>query len=235
MVRLKNTSNIIGQPGKVFVIAEAGYNHEGNLSAAKELVRAAKRTGADAIKFQIVEADRFVPQNILRSRDEEVIMKEGDNLYWELKRAELSKEAYRELAQLARREGIVFLASFTEKETADFLLELGVPLFKLASGELTNHPFLDYVARKKLPMILSTGMATLSEIEEAVNVIVREGNKNLYLLHSTACYPTQPEDANLRCLGTLRVAFPDFPIGLFRSYNRSSCLRFSGKFRRGGY
>ena len=213
MIRLKGSDLAIGQPGKVIVIAEAGYNHDGNLNEAKKLVFEAKKAGADVVKFQIVHADQFIPKNLPRSRDEEKTMAQGDDLYQELKRAELPDKAYFELMELARKSDILMTASFTEKETADFLARLGVPFMKVGSGELTNLPFLRYASGKNLPVILSTGMATLKEVEEAVGTILETGNQNLCLLHCTSRYPTDPADANLRAIETLRKAFPTIPIG----------------------
>jgi len=204
---------MIGGPGKVIVIAEAGYNHDGRLNEAKKLVLEAKKAGADVVKFQIVHADRFVPKNLPRSKDEEKTMAQGDDLYRELKRAELPEEAYFELMELARKNEILMTASFTEKETADFLARLGVPFIKIGSGELTNLPFLRYAAGKTLPIVLSTGMATLEEVEEAVRTIWEAGNRDICLLQCTSRYPTDPADANLRAIKTLKETFPSIPIG----------------------
>lgn len=213
MIRLKESNLMIGGPGKVVVIAEAGYNHDGSLSEAKKLILEAKKAGADVVKFQIVHADRFVPKNLPRSKDEEKTMAQGDDLYQELKRAELPDEAYIALMELARENGILMTASFTEKETVDFLVRLGVPFVKIGSGELTNLPFLRYVAEKNLPLILSTGMATLEEVETAVKTVLETGNQNLCLLHCTSRYPTDPADANLRAIKTLKETFPSIPVG----------------------
>ena len=212
-VKIKGGDFAIGQPGKVLIIAEAGYNHGGDIHQAKSLVKEAKRTGADVVKFQIVYADRFLSKGILMTQDEKKTMAERDDLYRELKRAELPSESYFELMELAEKNNILMTASFTEKETADFLARLGVPFIKIGSGEVTNLPFLRYAAGKNLPIVLSTGMATLEEVEEAVRTIWEAGNRDICLLHCTSRYPTDPTDANLRAIKTLKETFPSIPIG----------------------
>jgi sialic acid synthase SpsE len=120
---------------------------------------------------------------------------------------ELSAEEHRVLEARCRKRGILFLSTAFDEAGADFLDSLGVPAFKIASGDLTNHPFLSHVARKGKPVILSTGMATLAEVGEAVRVLRRTGNRKLVLLHCVSAYPTNPADVNLRAMDTLRRRF----------------------------
>jgi N-acetylneuraminate synthase/N,N'-diacetyllegionaminate synthase len=129
-----------------------------------------------------------------------------------IKRLELKKEEFIELYDYARKKNIVFLSSAFDKESVDLLDDLGVPAFKVASGEITNFPLLQHIAEKKKPLILSTGMSTLDEIEDALNVIRGKGVEDIILLHCVTSYPAKIEDANLRVIETLRRRF-ELPVG----------------------
>lgn len=198
MKDIKIGSKIIGEGGAVFIIAEAGINHNGKLQQAKKLIKKAAKVGADAVKFQTFKAES------LCSRGSE---------YFELfKSLELSKAEWAEIAKLAQSLGIIFLSTPVSEESADLLDNLGVPAFKVASGDLTHLPFLKYIAKKNKPIILSTGMSTLAEIDEALNAIYSVGNKAVVLLHCVSNYPTNVEDVNLNAIKTLEQAFK-LPVG----------------------
>ena len=200
-------------PGRpCFVIAEAGVNHNGDLDLARRLVDAAAAAGADAVKFQTFSADRLAtaaaPQADYQRRNTGI--EESQRAM--LRRLELPAAAHRELMARCRERGILFLSSPFDEDSADFLEELGVPAFKIPSGELTNAPFLAHVARKGRPLIVSTGMATLEEVRAAVEVLRRAGDPPLALLHCVSSYPAAPADVNLRAMATLREAFAT-PVG----------------------
>ena len=197
-----------------FIIAEAGVNHNEQPELALDLIRAAADAGADAIKFQNYSAERLSTRNA--------------PVYWNVPGAEkvdsqfelfsklegLPPETYPIMKTLAEEVGIEFFSSpFSEYDT-DFLAEVGVPAFKIASPDITHHPLLRHVARYGKPIILSTGISTLGEIEEAVQVIESEGNKEIVLLHCTSTYPAPMTDANLRMMASIQNAFPDYPVGL---------------------
>ncbi len=197
-----------------FVTAEAGVNHNEQPELAMKLIRAAAEAGADAIKFQNYSADRLVTRKA--------------PVYWDVPGAEkvssqhalfnkldgLPLRAYRDMTKLAEEVGIEFFSTpFSEVDT-DFLAELKVPAYKIASADITHHRFLRHVASKGKPVILSTGTSTLGEIEEAIRVMEAEGNDQIILLHCTLTYPTPIEDANLRMITTMQAAFPEYPIGL---------------------
>jgi len=194
-----------GQP--CFIIAEAGVNHDGELETARRLVQVAAEAGADAVKFQTFSADRTVTRHApkagyqLRSTDP------SESQVEMLRRLELSADAHRELTAESRRRGILFLSTPFDEQSADFLEGLGVAAFKIPSGELTNLPFLEHVARKGRPMIISTGMATMEETEAAVRAVTEAGNQGVLLLHCVSAYPADPRDANLRAMRTLERAF----------------------------
>jgi N,N'-diacetyllegionaminate synthase len=203
-----------------YIIAEAGVNHNGSEETAMHLVDAAAAAGADAVKFQTFKADKLVTTGAKKAAYQEAQTGVGDQLTM-LKALELSDAAHRNLAAYCRERDIEFLSTPFDEESADFLIELGCHRLKIPSGELTNTPFLHYLATKGLPMILSTGMATLDEVAEAVALIasVREQqgfveplNEVLTLLHCTSSYPAPLVDVNLRAMKTLRNAF-DLPVG----------------------
>lgn len=202
----------VGPGERVFIIAEAGVNHNGDLGMASKLVQAAIRAGADAVKFQTFRAECLVTRTAPKAAYQMATTNAAESQYDMLRRLELSPEAHQELMAQCRQEQKLFLSTPFDEESADLLDALGISLFKVASGELTNLPFLTHIARKGKPMIVSTGAATLGEVEEAVETIARAGNRQLILLHCVSNYPAQPSDANLRAMQTMRDAF-GVPVG----------------------
>ncbi len=201
-----------GKKNKIFIIAEAGVNHNGDLRLAKRLIDAAKSAGADAVKFQTFLAEKLVIAHAPQAAYQRRNARDVSQLAM-LEKLELSFNAFRELSVYSQRKGIMFLSTPFESESARFLYDIKMPIFKISSGDLNNIPFLIEVARYHRPMIVSTGMSTLAEVGEAVQAILKAGNKKLTLLHCTSNYPTAYEDVNLRAMATLRMAF-GFPIGL---------------------
>lgn len=202
----------IGPSFPCFVIAEAGVNHNGDLTLACRLVDAAVECGADAVKFQTFKSDKLIAAHAPKADYQlETTGADEDQLQM-LKRLELSFEAFRELYAYCQAKKILFLSTPFDEESADFLDALGMEAFKIGSGEITNLPFLEYVASKGKPMIISTGMSYLSEVETAIRVIDQAGNPNIVLLHCTSDYPASASDANLRAMHTMAVAFGK-PVG----------------------
>ncbi len=187
---------VIGQVfhSHVFIIAEAGVNHNGSLETARQMIEIAKETGCDAIKFQ-----SFTAKNLLSNAVPQ-------DVFQMLASLELSRDDHVMLSEYAEKIGIIFLSTPFDEESADMLEEINVPAFKIPSGELTNHPLLKHIARKKKPVLLSCGMANMEEITEAVEIILRE-NPQLILLQCTTSYPCSPEDANLMVIQSLHHAF----------------------------
>ncbi|MCD6461872.1 MAG: N-acetylneuraminate synthase [Thermoplasmata archaeon] len=194
--RVQVGGRTIGPGEPVFVIAEAGVNHNGSLEMAKKLVDAAAAAGADAVKFQTFSADSLVTRNAPTAEYQKRETGEEDQ-YSMLKRLELSWEDHVELRDHARRRGIEFLSTPFDPRSADLLEELGVSAYKISSGDLTNTPFLEYVAAKGRPMILSTGMGTADEVGLAVAACRRAGNRDIILLQCTSSYPAPEEEINL--------------------------------------
>lgn len=197
----------VGQGHPCFIIAEAGVNHNGSLDLGKRLIDAAAKSGADAVKFQTFKAEHLVSAGAPKADYQRRTTEADESQFAMIKRLELSLDAHRLLLDHCRSRGILFLSSPFDEESADFLDDLGIPAFKIPSGEITNHPFLSHVAGKGRPMILSTGMASLGEIEEALRTIRQAGNPPLVLLQCVSNYPAEPADVNLRAMRTMALAF----------------------------
>ena len=196
----------------VLIIAEAGVNHNGDVELAKRLVDVAADARADAVKFQTFQADRLASASTPKARYQLHTTSSVESQLEMLQRLELSPGAHRALCEYCRKRDVIFMSTPFDEESADLLEELGVPVFKIASGEITNLPFLEWIARKGKPIILSTGMSYLSEVDEAVRVIRDAGCDQFALLHCVSSYPAEPADANLRAVQTLAAAF-QVPIG----------------------
>jgi len=202
----------VGQGHPCFIIAEAGVNHNGGMEMARQLVDAAAQAGADAVKFQTFKSSKVV-SSIAPKADYQLQTTGGGESQLEMvRRLELPFEAFRALFAHAQEKGIVFLSTPFDEESADFLYDLGVSAFKIPSGEITNLSFLAHVARKGKPMVVSTGMSLLSEVETAVEAIEQTGNREIVLLHCVSNYPADPADVNLRAMKTISDAF-GFPVG----------------------
>jgi len=198
---------------RVLVIAEAGVNHNGDLGIAKRLVAAAAQSGADAVKFQSFRADEVASPQAARAeyqvRNSRVPCQSQLDM---LRRLELGRDAHFELAECAKERGILFLSSPFDRNSADLLEEVGVPLFKLGSGEITNIPLLRHVARKRRPVMLSTGMATLEEVAHALRILQAEGNDDIVLMHCVTQYPAPTTEVNLRAMQAMATTF-HLPVG----------------------
>ena len=202
----------INENAPVFIIAEAGVNHNGSIASAKQLIDVAAEAGADAVKFQTFIAEEVVSTDAPKAEYQKQTTDASESQFDMIKKLELSKEDHQELMDYAKHKNILFLSTPFDEKSVDLLVELGVPLIKISSGEITNHPFLKYIAKKGLPIILSTGMSTLDEVAEAVSVIKNAGCKDLTLLHCTSNYPARMEDCNLLAMKTMADAF-DVPVG----------------------
>lgn len=191
---------------KCFIIAEAGVNHNGDLEIAKKMIDRARYVGADAIKFQTFKAENLVT----KKADKADYQKENtteDSQYEMLKNLELSFEVYYELKNYCDSKGIKFLSTPFDIESATLLNKLDVNCFKISSGDLTDLNLLEQIAIMNKPVILSTGMANLGEVEIAINTIREYSDNKIILLHCTSNYPTKYEDVNLKAMKTLHDAF----------------------------
>ncbi len=198
--------------GRMFIIAEAGVNHDGDFKQALQLVRLAKQAGADAVKFQAFRAETLCDLVLTEDKDVEHITGKGRSSFEMYKALELSDNELRELKACADNEGILFFASVFDIGRARFLHELGVECFKISSGDITFFPLLRFVASLGRPIILSTGMATLAEVKNAVAILEDTGNHEIVLLHCTSDYPPRPNEIDLNAIKTMRDVF-SYPIG----------------------
>lgn len=201
---------VIGEGNPCFLIAEAGVNHNGDLDLALRMIDAAADAGADAVKFQTFRADRLVTAGARKARYQESASHPGESQLEMLRRLELSEEMHPPLVARCSERGVVFLSTPFDEESALFLETLGVPAFKVGSGDLTNLPFLGLLASLGRPMIVSTGMGDHEEVRDAVETIRSEGNSDVVLLHCVSNYPANPRDVNLRAMTTLRDSFGTF-------------------------
>lgn len=194
----------VGDP--CFVIAEAGVNHNGDLDLALALVEVAAAAGADAVKFQTFKADKLVSRDAPMAKYQIRNTGVDQPQYEMLRRLELTPEMHVALVEKCCKSNIAFLSTPFDEESVDFLDALGISAFKVASGELTNVPFLRYIARKRKPMVVSTGMACLGEVESALQAIAEEGNANVAVLHGVSSYPAAATEVNLRAMATMGAA-----------------------------
>ena len=211
MKKIKIANKFVGGEEPTFIIAEVGSNHDCKLRQAKKLIDAAADAGADAVKFQTFLADKLVAKTSLKAEYMERVS-EKKSTYDIFRKIELPREWHYELAEYANKRGLIFLSSVFDKEGVNLLDEIGVPAFKIASGELTNLPLLRYTAEKGKPMIVSTGASTIGEIEGAVSIIKATGNQEIILLHCVSNYPAATEDVNLRSMVTMQRTF-QLPTG----------------------
>lgn len=193
----------------VFIIAEAGVNHNGSLDAARKMVRAAAEAGADAVKFQTFAAERLVVKNAPKAGYQLQNTPAAESQYEMIKKLELDGAAHRELIECCASCGIEFISSPFDEESAGLLAGLGVKIFKVPSGELVSVPYLRKIASMKRKVILSTGMATLVEIDVALKELTRNGTEkcDITVLHCNTEYPTPYRDVNLNAMLTIKNTF----------------------------
>ena len=213
MNQIEIDGKAVGKGKSCFIIAEAGVNHGGNIDCAKKLIDTAKWAGADAVKFQIFKAEDVVIPQAEKAEYQKNTTCQDESQFDMIKKLELSEGEFRYLASYAKEKNILFLSTPFSYKSVDLLEEMGTSAYKIASGEITNFPLLEYIARKSKPIILSTGMSTQEEIGEALKAINEAGEKRIVLLHCVTSYPARIEEINLKAIETLRKAF-NLPVGL---------------------
>ncbi len=207
---------------KVLIIAEAGVNHNGDIDKAKELIDVAFEAGVDYVKFQTFKAEKLVTKSAKRADYQDKNTQNKDSQFQMLKKLELSEENHKELISYCKSKGVRFLSTGFDLESLAFLKKIGISLAKIPSGEITNYPYLKKVAELFEEVILSTGMADIKEIEEAVNVLLASGiqKENLTILHCNTEYPTLMEDVNLKAMLHIKdefgvnVGYSDHTLGI---------------------
>lgn len=191
---------------KTYIIAEVGVNHNGDISLAKDLIKKAKESGADCVKFQTFKASQIVTESSPKAKYQLKVTDSKESQFEMLKKLELDFEAYIEIIKYCKEIEIDFLSTPYNIEDLNFLENLGVNSYKIASGQLTEIPFVKSVARKGKKILLSTGMGTLSDVFNAVEAIKSEGNNDIIVLQCTTNYPSKIEDANILAMNTIRDA-----------------------------
>lgn len=195
----------------VFVIAEAGVNHNGSLEIAKKLIDKAKESGADCIKFQTFISKNLASKSAKKANYQ--TSKDATESQLEmLEKLELSFRSFKELRRYCDLKGIMFLSTGFDSDSVDFLQELGMEIWKVPSGEMTNLPYLVKVASFKKPIILSTGMGTIEDVQASMDVLLEYGAQDITILHCTTEYPTPYNEVNLRAMDTMHKKF-NVPIG----------------------
>ncbi|MEL7001533.1 MAG: N-acetylneuraminate synthase [Bacteroidota bacterium] len=208
---------------RVIIIAEAGVNHNGELSNAKKLIDVAAQAGADFVKFQTFKADKISSKEAKKAAYQSRNLNDGDDTqYAMLKKLEMPESWYGDLIQYSKDAGIDFLSTGFDEESIDFLETLGPEFYKVPSGEITNKPYLQHIASKGKPVVLSTGMADIQEINEAVEVLEQGGlrKEDLVVLHCNTEYPTPMQDVNLKAMHHIRqelgvkIGYSDHTLGI---------------------
>jgi N,N'-diacetyllegionaminate synthase len=207
----------------VFIIAEAGVNHNGSTELAKKLIDVASDAGADAVKFQTFKAEKLVNRDAKKAAYQQENMQEkSTSQFTMLKKLELGVATHKELIAYAQSKNIMFFSTPFDLESVKLLDDLGLEIFKIPSGEITNLPYLRAIARLNKKVVLSTGMSTMQEVREAFEVLLNNGTKkaNITILHANTMYPTPMEDVNLRAMLEIQkeldvaVGYSDHTLGI---------------------
>jgi N,N'-diacetyllegionaminate synthase len=213
----------IGNNYPCFIIAEAGVNHNGDPYLAKKMIDIAAMAGADAIKFQTFHAEDVVLETAAKAEYQKTTTGADESQYSMIKKLELTENNFSDLAHFAHKKKIIFISTPFDIRSVDVLERIGVPAYKIPSGEINNYPLLSHIAQKHKPVIISTGMATLEEIHSAVTVLSENGASQIALLHCITSYPAKIEDLNLRVMQNLHeefnliVGFSDHSPGIIGS------------------
>ena len=207
---------------RVFIIAEAGVNHNGSIELAKKLIDVASDSGVDAVKFQSFKADNLATKNTQKAIYQKKTTIPKESQFDMLKKLELSIEMHKELISYCSNKKIIFLSSPFDHESIELLDDLGLKTFKIPSGEITNLPYLRHIGKLDKKIILSTGMSNMDEVKNALNILVNSGTKkeNITVLHANTEYPTPMEDVNLRAMVNIgkeldiKFGYSDHTLGI---------------------
>jgi N,N'-diacetyllegionaminate synthase len=207
---------------RVFIIAEAGVNHNGSIDLAKKLIDVAYNAGADAVKFQTFKAENLATKNAQKATYQKETTNIEQSQFDMLKKLELNIEIHKELISYCGKKKIIFLSSPFDHESIDLLNDLGLEIFKIPSGEITNLPYLRHIGKLNKKIILSTGMSNMDEVKNALDILINSGTKknNITVLHANTEYPTPIEDVNLRAMITMgkeldvKFGYSDHTLGI---------------------
>jgi len=209
--KIKIGDKFLGNDFPCFTIAEAGANHDGNLDKAKQLIDAAIKAKSDSIKFQTYTAEKLTTKTAPKYWKDENQQETQFDVFKNLD--SLSSSEWKEIFEYAKKQNITCFSTPFDEDSVDLLYSFDVPAFKIASADITHIPLITHVAKKGLPIFISTGMATIDDVQEAVDCIRDTGNEKIIIMHCMTSYPTKPEDANLDMISTLAEKFPEYIIG----------------------
>ena len=206
----------------VFIIAEAGVNHNGSVDLAKQLIDVAVDSGADAVKFQTFKAENLVSKNAQKADYQKQTTDASESQFDMIKKLELDVDTHKELIAYCQEKDIMFLSTPFDHESIDLLSDLGMQIFKIASGEITNLPYLRHIGSLGKKVVLSTGMSNLKEVGDALNILINAGTSkdNITVLHANTMYPTPMEDVNLNAMLTIQrefgvdIGYSDHTLGI---------------------
>lgn len=222
--KIKIGKRWIGEGEPCFIIAETGINHNGDVKIAKEMIDAAKAAKADCVKFQTFKAKEFIADPRLTHTYKSQGKKVVEPVIKMFQRHEFSPKEWKEIINYCKKKGVIFATSAQNPSDLDFILSLvDMPFIKIGSDDLTTGYLIEYYAKKKKPVIISTGMADFKEINEAVRTILKTGNNKLIIFHCVSLYPTSPEEANLNRMDSIKkvfggiVGFSDHTTGILAS------------------
>ena len=198
----------------IFIIAEAGVNHNGSIKLAYKLIDVASASGADAVKFQTFKADNLLSKNAQKADYQKETTDVSESQFDMIKKFELDEKAHKELIAYCQEKGIMFLSTPFDHDSIDMLKNLGLEIFKIPSGEITNLPYLRHIGSLNKQIVLSTGMSNLEEVRAALNILINAGSskENITVLHANTMYPTPMEDVNLNAMLTIHKEF-DVDVG----------------------
>lgn len=207
---------------KVFIIAEAGVNHNGSIDIAKKLIDVAVSAGADAVKFQTFKTESVVSRTAPKAQYQKEVARADESQFDMLKKLELDINAHKKLLDYCLKKGIIFLSTPFDHESIDLLESLGLDIYKIPSGEITNLTYLRHIGSLSKKVILSTGMSSINEIEDALNILITAGTlkENITILHANTMYPTPMDDVNLKAMQTIQnyfdvsVGYSDHTLGI---------------------
>jgi N,N'-diacetyllegionaminate synthase len=206
----------------VFIIAEAGVNHNGSIDLAKQLIDVAVDAGADAVKFQTFKAENLVSKNAQKADYQKETTDASESQFDMIKKLELDVETHKELIVYCQEKNIIFLSTPFDHDSIDMLNDLGLEVFKIPSGEITNLPYLRHIGSLNKQLVLSTGMSNIKEVEDALNILINAGSSKdkITVLHANTMYPTPMEDVNLNAMQTIQrefgvaVGYSDHTLGI---------------------
>jgi len=204
---------IIGVNSPIFLIAEAGVNHNGDLSIAKRLIDVASEVKVDAIKFQTFKAEELLLKNTSKAKYQKINTDIDENFYEMIKKYEFTKEDFQSIVNYCKEKNIIFLSTPFDHSSVHWLEEFNVPAYKVGSGDMNNFPLLKLICSKRKPIFISTGMATLKEVKETIEFIRSNNIEEIVLFQCTTDYPTSLEDVNLNVIDTYKNEFSNLLIG----------------------